>query len=129
MLDESQKLGIYIGMSLLLQKLIQELPENDYNINKTAKKIGYSDSYAKSGLYASIRNCKKIKQYFTEDTVKRDIAKVKKIAFKEKDLTNILRASELQSKILGMQVDKSEVTNKNPDKIVIAYGTAPSKSE
>jgi len=41
--------------------------------------------------------------------VKRDIKKVKRLVLKAKDYTNFLRATELESKILGLQIDKSEV--------------------
>lgn len=122
--------GIYVDMSLMQEMLIKKLPENGYNISKTARKVGYSDQSSRSGaLYQSLRTNTKFKEYFSEATVKRDIQRAKKLAMKKEDITNFLRATELESKILGLQIDKSEVTNKNPEKIVVAYGSAPSKSE
>ena len=83
-----------------------------------------------------VRNGRGFREFFTPDTVKRDIRKVKKLVLKKEDYTNFLRATELESKILGMQVDRSEVRNLTPEKIIIAYGqpgqaveVKPGKSE
>ena len=109
-------------MTLRQKMLLKELPNNNYNISKTAKLVGYSDNYANHNIHRNVVKSSSMKEYFTEATVKRDIRKVKKLVLKSKDYTNFLRATELESKILGMQLDKSEVTNKNPDKIIVAYG-------
>lgn len=110
-------------MSLLQEQLIKNLPKNNYNISKTAREVGYSLASSRSGtVYQSLRNHARFKEYFTADSVKRDIRKVKKLVLKKEDYTNYIRATELESKILGLQIDKTEVTNKNPEKIVVAYG-------
>lgn len=98
-------------MATLRQKmLLKELPNNNYNISKTAQKVGYSESYANHDIHRVLVKSGSLKEYFNEDTVKKDIKRVKKLVLKAKDYTNYLRATELQSKILGMQIDKSEVT-------------------
>lgn len=100
-------------MTLKQQLFLKELPNNNNNVSKTAKKVGYSVNTAKSKIYDLVRNSKNLKEYFTEATVKRDIRKVKKLVLKAKDYTNFLRATELESKILGLQIDKSENKNTN----------------
>ena len=97
-------------MTLRQKMLLKELPNNNYNISKTAKKVGYSDSYADSDIVTTLKNSKKTQEYFNEATVKRDIKKVKRLVLKAKDYTNFLRATELETKILGMITDKAEVT-------------------
>ena len=97
-------------MTLRQKMFLKELPNNNYNVSKTAKKVGYADTTASSKIYSLVRNSKNTKEYFTEATVKRDIKKIKKLTLKAKDYTNALRATELESKILGMVTDKSEVT-------------------
>lgn len=100
-------------MSLKLQKTLELLPKNNYNISKSFKEAGYSDSTSKAGTqYKTLRDYTKRKDYFNEETVKRDIKKVKKLVLKAKDYTNFLRATELESKILGLQIDKSEIKSK-----------------
>ncbi len=106
-------------MTLRQKMLLKKLPENNYNVQKTGKLVGYSDYYANSRLHQTVRNCKAMKEYFNENTVKRDIRKVKKLVLKAKDYTNFLRATELESKILGMQLDKSEVLNKGASSVVV----------
>jgi hypothetical protein len=96
-------------MTLRQKKFLEELPKNNYNISKTAKKVGYSDNTSTSKIYDLVRNSKNIKEYFTEQTVKRDIKKVKRLVLQNKDYTNFIRATELESKILGLQVDKAEI--------------------
>lgn len=110
-------------MTLKQQALMKELPKAGHNLTKAAKNVGYSDSYAESRLHNYVKNCKGMKVYFDEETVRRDIKKVKKLVLKSKDYTNFIRATELESKILGLQIDKSEVNNKNPEKVVVVYGT------
>ena len=95
-------------MTLRQKRLLEELPKNNYNLSKSGIKAGYSPSYANSDLGTQLRKSKNVQEYFTEATVKRDIKKVKKLVLKSKDYTNFLRATELESKILGMQIDKSE---------------------
>jgi phage terminase small subunit len=102
------------------KKLLEELPKNNNILSKAAIKAGYSPSYATSELYQDIRKpTSALRQYFNENTCKRDIKKAKKLALKKDDLTNYLRATELESKILGLQLDRSEVKNVNPERVTI----------
>lgn len=110
---------------LKLKKLMDSLPENDYNISKAARKAGYSDSYSRSVIYETMRRERQqayLNKYFNEEEIKKDIIKAKKKFIKKNDNTNYSRMIELQTKILGMQIDKSEITNKNPDKCIVVYG-------
>jgi hypothetical protein len=100
-------------MSLRQDKFIEALPRNGYNVRKTAKEVGYSDQYATHTIHSRIGkslNWKdRLEQLFTPDMVKKDILQHKRRLRKENDNTNYSRMIELQSKILGMQVDKQEV--------------------
>ena len=100
-------------MTLRQDKFIEELPKNGYNITKTGKKAGYSDSYAESLLHDSIKKYKgwtdRMEALFSPGEVKKDIIQHKRRLKKEKDYTNYSRMLELQTKVLGMQVDKQEV--------------------
>jgi len=119
-------------MTLRQKKFLEELPKNGNCILKAARKAGYSESYAKGELYKDLRRPEnRIHQteYFNEKSVKRDIKKAKKLCLKKEDITNFLRATELESKILGLQVDKSEITNKNPDKCIVVYGNKATSTE
>jgi len=61
----------------------------------------------------------------TVDGIKRDIEETRVLARRKKDITNLNRIDENRTKIAGMITDKSEVNNRNPDKIIISY-TKPS---
>ncbi len=100
-------------MNLRQKMLLKELPNNNYNISKTAKKVGYSESYATSAIYPNIRKNKNLREYFDEQMFWKTFKKIHKELLKSKDSTNKLRFTELWSKILGMQVDKSVNTNLN----------------
>lgn len=97
--------------TLRQEKLMQGLPKNKFNVSKTGQKVGYSESYATSQLPGQLRKCKKFKEYFNEETVKKELRLALKKCKSKTDFTNVLRAIELMSKILGMQIDKAEVTN------------------
>ena len=95
-------------------------------LNKTkaymnTMKVDYKQANAHcTEFHNRVVNSGKIpKEYFNENTVKRDIKRVKKLVLKAKDYSNYLRATELESKILGLQVDKSEskvkITNTEED--------------
>lgn len=98
-------------MTLKQQVFLSELPKCDFNVTKAAKKAGYAESYATSSLHADLRKSKLLEKYFNEDEIKLDIAKTKKRMRRKgkEDNTNYVRLLELQTKIKGMQVDKSEV--------------------
>jgi hypothetical protein len=105
-------------------------------LNKTkaymkTMKVGYRQANAHCTDFHNrvVKSGKIPKEYFNEETVKRDIKKIKRLTLKKEDFTNALRATELESKILGMQVDKSEVLNRNPDQIKIILANTKSPTE
>ena len=88
-------------MSLRQDELIRRLPENGFNIAKTAREVGYTAQGSRSGtLYASLRA--KIEKAFNPDTVKADICKAEKDFKKAKDNSNRARMIELKAKIAGL---------------------------
>ncbi len=115
-------------MTLKQQKLLEELPENHYNISKSAKKAGYSDYTATSSIYGLVRNSKNFKEVFSEDYIRRQYKKTLKQAEKSKDLTNKLRALEGMARIKSLFNDKSTVDNHNPDKVTIIYANKQANS-
>jgi len=97
-------------MTLRQKMLLKELPRSKNIVKKAGIKVGYSESYANSQLPQVIRRCKEFKEYFNEGTVKKELRLALKKCKSKTDYTNVLRAIELMSKILGMQIDKAEVT-------------------
>ena len=97
-------------MTLRQKMLLKELPNNNYNISKTAKKVGYSKSYAEHDIHRNLVKSRSLKEFFSEDVFWKDYKRLRKELSKTKDYTNRLRLQELFSKILGMQVDKAEIT-------------------
>lgn len=95
---------------------------NGFNKTKAymdTMKVSYKQANAHcTDLHNRVVNSGKIpKEYFNENTVKRDIKKVKRLVLKKKDYTNYIRATELESKILGMQVDKAIIKQDSTIKI------------
>lgn len=101
-------------MTLRLKALFEALPKNNYNILETAKMLGYSESYAISHIYDVIRkyqsndNEESIREEFIV-SLRKDIKRFKR----EKDNTSYMRAKELLSKILALQVERTINTNLN----------------
>lgn len=108
--------------TLKQEMLLKKLPENNFNLYKTAKEVGYSESYANSRIYDYVRKCKGTKDYFDSEQVKKRIKKIYKRLESSDDATNINRSLELQAKIAGIVINRQEIENKNPDKIIISYG-------
>ena len=98
-------------MTLRQKMFLKKLPENKYNMKKTAEVVGYAPSSATSTIYTLTRK-NKIKEYlekwFNEEQTKKEIRQALKRFKSEKDNSNYTRLLELQSKILGMQKDISE---------------------
>ena len=106
----------------LKQKLtIKNLPKNGFNLSESMRKSGYTESSCNAG---DVRKgiLQYTKNYFDEESIKRDIKYTYKLAKKEKDITNMNRNLEHQAKISGIIVDRSEELNKQADKVVIVYG-------
>ncbi len=95
-------------MNARQEKLLEELPKNNNIVKRAGIKAGYSKSYANSQLPQVIRRCKEYREYFNEETVKKELKKALKDCKSKEDRTNLLRAIELMSKILGMQLDRTE---------------------
>lgn len=108
-------------MRAKLQRVVDRLPETGYNVTKAAKLEGYSESYSNTLIHRTIRryigvkNEEEIRDEFLKG-LDRDIKRFKR----EKDNTNYLRCKELKGKILGLQLDRKEVTNKTtPDSSIL----------
>jgi hypothetical protein len=107
-----------MSCKILQNKAIEKLPENDFNIAKSMRDVGYSRSSSYGGN-ARVGVINGIKSRYDEKAFWKNFKKVCKELEKTKDYTNRLRALEMLSKILGLQIDKSEVLNRNPEKLVI----------
>ena len=88
-------------MTLKQDEFIKRLPENGFNISKTAREVGYTEGSSKAGsLYNSLRP--KIQKAFSPDGVKADIVKYEKKFLKDGDNSNLARMVELRSKASGL---------------------------
>ena len=92
------------------------------------KDANYKDIYAhRSTLTPVVKICKEeLKQEFkasdvTVDSVVKELAKDRELARKKKDYATSTRCTELLGKYIAMFTDKRDITNKNPDKLVIVY--------
>ncbi len=113
---------IYNNMTLRQKMLLRKLSSNNYNVSKTAKEVGYKHSTSQSGfIYDNLRKITNKIDFFDPEKIKKDINLTFKLARKKEDITNMARINEHRSKIAGMVTDKSEINNKNPDKIIISY--------
>jgi hypothetical protein len=93
-------------LSLRQDEVIRRLPENGFNISKTAREVGYTEQGSRSGtLYASLR--KKIAKAFNPEQLKADLLKAEKDFTKAEDNSNRARMLELRAKILGLTKEQS----------------------
>jgi len=93
-------------MSLRQDMLINKLPENGYNISKTAREVGYSEQGSRSGtLYNSLRA--RIEKAFSPEVIKKDILKAEKDFAKDKDNSNRARMLELRARVQGLGKDST----------------------
>jgi hypothetical protein len=84
-------------MTLRQDELIKKLPENGFNIAKTAREVGYSKQGSRSGtLYASLRS--RIEKAFTRESVQAKVLKAERKFIKDNDNSNYARMIELQAK-------------------------------
>lgn len=96
-------------MTLKEQALLKELPNNGYNISKTARKVGYKKSTSKGGkLYQQLRRTTNINELFTIEGIKRVQEEALKKYAHDNDNSNLQRGIEFSGKIAGV-TDKSEV--------------------
>lgn len=113
-------------MTAKQQAFLKELPRNGFNISKTAREVGYTDSSSKNGT--QINRLREIasKKYFDEDYIRKQYKKTIKQAEKSSDLTNKLRTLEGMARIEAMFTDKQ--VNVNPDRLVIIDKSTNSKA-
>lgn len=97
-------------MTLRMEKLVQELPKNNFNVKKTAIQVGYDEEYANSGIYKQVRKNKAFACLRSEpEKIKGDFNKAKRLALKSGDLANFIRANEALARINAMFTDKQEL--------------------
>lgn len=93
-------------MTLRQEQFIKKLPDNNFNISKTARDVGYTVGSSKAGsLYNSLRE--KIAKAFNPETVQAKILKYEKKFVKDNDNSNLARMVELQAKITGLTKDNN----------------------
>ena len=111
-------------MTLKQKMLLEKLPENGYNISKTARQVGYSEQTSRSGnMYNQLRRVTGIEELYSIEGIKKIQKQALKTFKKAKDYSNTQRAIEHMGIIAGVK-RVSEVDNKGqPDKVVIVYGT------
>jgi hypothetical protein len=87
--------------SLKIDEVIRRLPENGYNVSKTAREVGYTEQGSRSGtLYETLR--KRIAKHYNPEAIKDKILKAEQTFLKAEDYSNYARMLELQAKILGL---------------------------
>jgi hypothetical protein len=120
-------------MTLKQKLFLKKLPENNYNISKTAKQVGYSDRTAVSTVYTQIKNSKslqeKIKEIYEPEKIKFRIEQARKRFKKDKDSSSECRMIELEAKIAIPELRKQEIINSSPDKIIIVNKLNQSSDE
>ena len=119
-------------MTLKQEQVIKQLPHNNFNLSKTMRQVGYSDSTSKSGeQYRILRN--HTSKYFDEESVKRDLKRVMREARKAKDFTAQLRSLESQARIMSMYKDntslKADISNSNDKDVLLRYGLIDGKGK
>ena len=95
-------------MTLRQKLLLKKLPENNYNVPKTAKEVGYSESYANTHVYKNIRKYQGNEDEVREEFLRgldKDIKRFKR----EQDNSNYVRVKELKTRILGLGIEKHEI--------------------
>ena len=91
-------------MTLKQQEVVKQLPQNGYNIAKTMRKVGYTDSTSNSGQqYGRIR--KLIEKAYNPEQIKADIRRAEADFAKAGDNSNRARMLELRAKVCGLGRD------------------------
>jgi hypothetical protein len=91
-------------MTIKQDELIKRLPDNGYNVSKTARLVGYTEQSSRSGmLYESLR--KRMAKAYSPDEVKAKIVKAEKKFVKDNDNSNYARMIELQAKVAKLTQD------------------------
>ncbi len=103
-------------------KTIEALPKTGYDIGKAMLKGGYTKASSRAGSnYQALRRVTQSIDAFNPDKIKERVMDTYKLAEAQKDITNMNRNLEHQAKIAGIIIDKKEVDNKNPDKVIIQW--------
>jgi hypothetical protein len=93
-------------MTLRQDELIKRLPDNNYNIAKTAREVGYSQQSSRAGtLYASLR--KRLEKLYSPESIKAKIVKAERKFIKDGDNSNLQANLALQAKIIGLTKDNN----------------------
>ena len=109
-------------MTLKQKRFLKELPKNKFNVSESMKKAGYSDATSVAGTqYKRLRRITSQLDYYSEESIKREQMKALRKFRKANDNTNHQRAVEHMAKMSGIIIDKAQVDNKNPDKLIIIH--------
>jgi hypothetical protein len=112
--------------SLKVDKAVELLPQNDWNISQSMRQAGYKASTSKNGTHiARVRESAK-RRYFDEAFIRQNYKKTLKDCIKTKDKTNTLRALEGMARLEGIgstniKQDISTVSKEEQD-ILSRYG-------
>ena len=114
-------------MTLKQELFIKQLPFNKYNVSKTMKQVGYSKQTSISGTqYKRLREITRKKFEFDTEKTKKKIISAQTQFKKQKDNTNYARMIELEARISIPELRRQEITQTNPDKIIISYNNKQS---
>ena len=110
-------------MSLLMDKTIELLPKNNWNISKSMREAGYADTTSRAGdKIAAVRICAKAK-YFDADLIRKEYKRTLIETRKAKDTKNKLHCLDSMSRIEGMFKDnlntKQDISITEPGKALI----------
>ena len=96
-------------MTLKQQKVIELLPEHNYNMAATMRAVGYAKGscYTEQGRIGIKRILKA--KYFDEETIRSNYKKLLKASKDAKDRTNSLRALEGMARIEGLMLDRNKI--------------------
>ena len=96
--------------TLKQERVLQELPKNNYNMAKAMRKAGYKQSTTRSGdTYKRLRKHTQKLFKLSEITPEYVMGKLKRILEEGKVEANKVRCAELMAKYLGILKDKSDV--------------------
>ena len=92
-------------MTLKQQEVIKDLPNTNYNIAKSMRKV-YTEATSRSGQqYARIRS--KLEKLYNPDTIKADISKYRQLLADKEEWSNLVALLTLQAKITGLSKDNA----------------------
>ena len=109
---------------LTLKNIDKQIKENKrVNLSKAMKDSGYTEQGSRAGTnYRTLRKYTQEKFDFKPEETKEKILDAQRRFKKAKDATNECRMIELEARISVPELRRTEVTQTNPDKLIIAYG-------